>query len=701
MKKTLFILLAVMLCMFINAYTVNAVSEKDILKSIVLYTQTSNYQLGDKMTFNVEATEEISSMKITFYNPVSKDGHYYGSFVVDLTGNCSSGNNTKCTFDGYIPEIIDGYYATDENDFIEMTIYPGTYEMSSISVYDKDGNLTRYTTNKEYADSSDFLYYPTKIGVNIKELKKDGPDILKSIALYTQTSNYYIGDKMIFNVETTEEISSMNISFYNPVSKDGHYYGMFTVYLTPDGSYNGSMRSYSGYIPKTIAGYYAADENGRTEMTIYPGTYEMSSIFVYDKSGNIIRYTTNKEYADISEFLYYEPKIEINLKEPTADELNDVNFTLNKLKLKSQTATIGGQVPLDVKYSYNDTNKKIKSIYLIFRDSSKKKTFTTYVKSLFSNPYFIVASSADVATYKLDSIGVTFEALDGTNNTIIINGASNSGKYSEIFNQNLTINKSTGDDNSENERLYFSAHELNDEVYKKIQNSKDDSIIIDADNYTIIPLQLFDIIKNSKKNLIVKHNNNEWIFNGEDIKVSKDIDVLMNFYEINNSNISNNLKKSLNGEGVILEFPDNGDLPGNVLIRIKDTEIISKLTGDKYYIYYADTKNDKLNKVALEVQKTSEGYIEFYINHNSKYVISSTEIKDQTVLGEDDSLLAKNTLLNEETKSLNKEVNPILLYSLIAFACVLIVIIVTTKIIKTHNKTVANKENNNLKENLE
>ena len=33
---------------------------------------------------------------------------------------------------------------------------------------------------------------------------------------------------------------------------------------------------------------------------------------------------------------------------------------------------------------------------------------------------------------------------------------------------------------------------------KKIQDSKDDSIIIDTDNSTIIQLQLFDLVKNRK-----------------------------------------------------------------------------------------------------------------------------------------------------------------------------------------------------------
>ena len=129
MKKVkLFLLLFLIAAIYTtNIKCVAAEDGKDILKSVALYTQTSNYEVGDKMTFNIDATEEISSMKISFYNHVSKDGHYYGSFTVDLTGKCSSGEQTRCTFDGIIPEKIEGYYGTADNDHIEMTIYPGTY----------------------------------------------------------------------------------------------------------------------------------------------------------------------------------------------------------------------------------------------------------------------------------------------------------------------------------------------------------------------------------------------------------------------------------------------------------------------------------------------------------------------------------------------------------------------------------------------
>jgi hypothetical protein len=141
----------------------------NILKSIALYTYTSNYRVGDKMIFNVDATNEIGSMIITFYNPVSFDGHYYGHFNISLVGKCTSNNSTKCTFEGYIPEKNEKYYGTTENNNNEMYIYPGTYEVSSIFVYDNNGNLIRYTTDKEFADSSEFLYYPAKIKINIEE----------------------------------------------------------------------------------------------------------------------------------------------------------------------------------------------------------------------------------------------------------------------------------------------------------------------------------------------------------------------------------------------------------------------------------------------------------------------------------------------------------------------------------------------------
>lgn len=684
MKKTKLFLLLFLFAVFyvINIDHVKAEEGKNILKLITLQGETNNYQVGDKITFNVSATEEISSMKITFRNSVSKDGHYYGSFVVDLTGSCSQGTSPSCTFTGYIPEKIDGYYGTDENNHIEMTIYSGSYGINTIFVYDKDGNLTHYTTDKEYADSSDFLYYQFKIGINVKGTEtREIHDILKNISLVTRKNQYYLGDKLVFNVESTDEISSIAIFL------DGPTY--FYINLIPECPTNNKTKcTFTGYIPRTRAGYIATIENGRTELEIVEGTYKLSDIIVYDKNGEYIRYTNKKEVADKDEETLYNQyeTASFNIKEPTGDELNDVNFVLNKFTLKNQTAAIGKPASLDIKYSYEDTKKKLKSIYLVFRDSNKKRTFTSVVKSLYNNPYVIVASSADLGTYRLDGIGITFETKDGTENTIILNATSNGGKYSNIFNQTIEVTEK-----EDGSILYLSAEELDNEIYQKIINSSEETVIIDADNYTIIPSKIFDLIKENTKKLVIRYNENEWIFNGVDIKTAKDINVLINFYKMNASDISENLKKVLNEETVIIDFPNNGELPGDVLIRLKNSEIIDRLNGEKYYIYYVDNESGKLKKVALEIEKTADGYIEFYINHNSKYLITSTEITDQTILGEDDSAFAKNNKTTEEPKTLNR--TSILKYLPIVVAIILIIIVLIV-IIKKYNKTPKNENNN-------
>ena len=696
MKKKILIIFVFMLCMFgvKNVYAECTWKENfftDSKMSLMHFYQTTSrtkHKVGD--------TINVSFYTATIYDKIDSD-----SVIEVLLKSTSTGEIVSVELSSFGLSNADNKQAYDGSYVIPDTFKLGEYVYYGLNIKKQDQDnqaCGRYIFNaNDLEDNKD--YYAVEIGfpsdyktITVVDDNKPENDILKSVSLYTYTSNYYIGDKMTFNVETTEEISSMNITFAAKESNDGHGYGSFTVYLTPEGPHT-NIRSFSGYIPKTIAGYYGTQENGRTEMTVYPGTYEVSSIFVYDTNGKLIRYTTDKKYSEDSDFIYYPYIIGINLKEPTSDELNDVNFVLEKLSIKDQKASIGKDVSLDIDYSYDNTNKTIKSIYLIFRDSSKKRTFTSYVKALTEDPFFIVAASADLTTYKLDSIGVTFEAKDGTNNTIILNSESASGKYKELFSQELTIEESTEDPTNKDKPLYFSAEELNNEVFSRIKDNKDETeVVINADNYTIIPAELFDLIKDDNKQLIVQYNNNEWIFKGTNIKNSKNIDVTIKIYDINESDLGDNLKSSLENGTLIIEFANNGDLPEEALIRIKDQKILNKLTEDKYYIYYADTENSKLDKVALEVQKTADGYIEFYIKHNSKYVLSSKEISDDKIIGKDDVSLNIN---NELIKESNKNNNNILLYLIIALVCITLIVILVIFLKKKKNHKNEVIENNN------
>ena len=169
----------------------------------------------------------------------------------------------------------------------------------------------------------------------------------------------------------------------------------------------------------------------------------------------------------------------------------------------------------------------------------------------------------------------------------------------------------------------------------------------------------------------------------------------MKFYSLEDSDISSEIKNALGDKAILVEFPENGQLPGMALVRLKDDEISELLKKDRFFVYYVDEENNKLNKVALELQKSYDGYIEFYINHNSKYVISLTEVEDDSVLGEDDSVLSNNTLLVKENDT--QDSNTLLLYVAIgvgAFIILLLIIIIIMmgKKSKKENKSVEKSE---------
>ena len=702
-KKIILLLLIVFSCFFATKnvyadicellpdssfYEITGVSLKEIHPALGV----KDVKVGDKIeiVLKIEGNvDNISRYTLIFKNAASTDMSNY--FLKDVKPVDSSNGNE---YVGYF--IVDKSFGVGNEwkyDSIHLEVNGKTLSPESTSNYcgqylfdSNDSHIGAYGSYVENGFDKSFKILAEEDPGNTETPGaiegKDGPDILKSFTLKSQSNKFYLGDKISFNVETTGNINTIAVFFYNTVS------GTNYIYLTPDGNQDGPVRTYSGYIPKTGSGYYATAENGRTEMTIKPGSFEINSIFLYTSLGKngYIRYTNNRDYANSGEFLYYDSKIKLDLMEPTADKLNDVNFVIDELKLNKNSAAIGDNVPMSFKYTYDNSNKKVKSIYLIFKNLSKNQTFTSYVKGLPNNPSFMIPSSADTSSYVLSSIGVNFEATDGTNNTVIFDGNTSSGKYKEIFSQELAVDASNG--NEINGKISLSTEELSEEVFKRIQESDEKEVTIDADNETIIPLKLFNIIKESNKNLIIKYKGNELRFNGADIKSPKDLDVLMKLYNIGDSDISDNLKEALNGDAVVVEFPNNGGLPGNALFRVKETDLISKLNTNKYYIYYANTENDTLDKVALDVQKTSDGYIEFYINHHSKYVITTQEIKDEEVLGEDDAVLESNeelvvskktTTVGEEKKDSSKIILIIVLSAVILVLVVVFVILIVNR----------------------
>ena len=69
------------------------------------------------------------------------------------------------------------------------------------------------------------------------------------------------------------------------------------------------------------------------------------------------------------------------------------------------------------------------------------------------------------------------------------------------------------------------------------------------------------------------------------------------------------------------------------------------LDTDKVYVYYFNEENQKLEKIAYELEIV-DGFFQFYINHNSDYVMTSNKVDDIFV----DEVSSKEIYENNQEK---------------------------------------------------
>ena len=135
---------------------------------------------------------------------------------------------------------------------------------------------------------------------------------------------------------------------------------------------------------------------------------------------------------------------------------------------------------------------------------------------------------------------------------------------------------------------------------------------------------------------------------------------------------------------------------GETLIKINSKDVEKYFDSEVLYVYYYDEANDNILKVAMEVQK-NDGFFEFYINHDSKYILTSEKIKENNSNIENDSALNENT---KEKDNSPKNSNNIVLYISIG-ASALVVAIITCVLIAKKNKTNKPTKNDTVSKTIE
>lgn len=677
MKKGKLLVLLFAVFMFFSTVNVNAdvrvcdrISDDEAKETITSVKIRENgnkeYKPGDKVYVDVTGLPRDKNVELQILlRTVDTSAHYEGLYLKNIVSK--DGNSSSAYF--VIPDTIT---FGEELEVWGINYYRTTDEVKNV-VYDDNGK--EYKFYKEvcafYASDEDVeknvsedRNVTIKASGKIKIIDKtiDTRDLLEDISV---EKNYaYFGGKLTFNVKTAEPVKSATLTFYSNERDDLGNSASFSLDLFSNGESN--EFSYTVNTPT-----YGVND-------VWAGHYKLNNIILYYNDNTYANYTTDEIYVKYyNDKQFYEKNLEITLDKPINDMLKDSNFSFKEMKLDSEKTSIGSTVPIKFDWYYNTPNVMLQSVMLNFYDETNKTMFSTYLKTISPETSIIIPSSAKEGEYVLRSITMMFDSYVGETNIMIFDKDSIADEYKSIFEQKIVIEPKKEETNGLSV-LYYSSDELNNDIFDVIKKSKENSIItIYADTKTVIPSDLFDSIKETTKQVIIENNKNEWVFNGTDIEFSKPVDVSMKFYGVEELDSDSKIKEALGEKSIVLDFPDNGELPGKALIRIKDQNVFDKLDGDKFYVYHIDENNNKLNKVAFEIQKSYNGYLEFYINHNSKYVITNEEVEDDDVIGKDDDVIVQNEPDANNTSSKDeKDLSPVILGVIVAGVVVLIIAIV-------------------------
>lgn len=376
-------------------------------------------------------------------------------------------------------------------------------------------------------------------------------------------------------------------------------------------------------------------------------TYHVTDVLLVGKNNDNTTFT--KQYSSYGNNVYdFEASLIIQ-----KEEEEKVPEEVEKVLLKSIFLETSKAKMTDKVYVTLDSDLELNSVKLTFTSTSNK-TFHVYVQSLTNKPYFEIPTTVESDTYSLVSA-----TLISQDETVIYSLNGEEGSLQFAFHSSLQIT------NENEDNFIYNNEDINANIVAKLYSTNENTnITINADAKTLINSELFDVIKGKEKTLTINYHNNQIVFNGKNINSSKTIDVAMLVKNVTSNEDINKLV----AKGIIVSFPDNGNLPGDALIRIKATKNIQRVLEDTIHIYYFNETDNNFFEIQTDVKKTEDDYYEFTINHNSNYLLVNEKLDKQ--------LIAESSSSNVVSFQKSNKINLLL----IAIG-ILVIIIVTVGII--------------------
>ncbi len=560
-------------------------------------TSTSAKQ-GDIVSFVVDAEDDISGINEILIDYIIEDPNgLYTYMIVGLSkkgmkpSNGPEGlndfQNGKHTYSGYIPS----------------TTKLGTYKLFTIHILDANRNTTNYCVGDHFCSLYEGAGYK-KLDIDYSMTIAKGnvdnePPTLKEFKV--STNNAKVGEEVKYTVKATDPSGIKEVALF----VDNNSYLLSKV----------ANDTYEVTVTFNTAGTHVFKQLSLMDEKNNDGAFfYKSQKGIYSEENNKFDFENGK----------YDVKVTgADGSTTTADPV------LNKIVISKTKVTPPGVIDI---YYYASPNSEVRIV--IYNKDKEKNTNGIHINQ--------AGWQKDKYVYHLELNQYT-EPGRYCIEAVVMNDFGYEAHYTsrDDYKPNGIVKKLDKEyyfDVVEDYKSDVATSITNNSIEDKIKNAKEGAVIaIDTTKSTKVKKSIFEAIKGTNKTIVLESNGIQWHFNGKDITNPKDISIdtkisyvekyIEEFNEDENGEL---IETWRNEKALVLEFPQNGDLPGKALIKVKaDYAFRQYLNSDDLFLYYQH--GDMYDIISENIMASYDEFYEFYLDHNSTYYLTNKKLADKKI----------------------------------------------------------------------
>ena len=606
--KKYFMILLLMLISTTGIAIVNAATPDTtppVLKSISMKSTKKAYNVGDNVYFNINASDAVSGIEFIKIGICLYDKDFKNTGIYPCRGNDPTNRVDLNVYD----------FPNNSHIVLPNKLVKGKFIVEDLWMCDKRSNCASYSLNmgSGYDEKEGFFELKNYVFFNVNsdlEFNKDSQINDYSLKdLKFSKASLTPGEQLkITAVVSNTNVDYLSVDFYN--EKNDTY---ASTELHYDSLNSNGERVFIGYL----------------DCPYKNGTYKIDglSMMIETDVGH-----ANGTGVDTDKFQY-------TLK--VSGNKNSVvkpNFKLKKIMYENKKLIAPSvyKLSLQIEDKNSLVNEAIVTVLNKNGKGQKLEEVLKLDKNGYLTGYFDIDQFTPTGEYYIYDINFGMRSSDG--------GWIDSDVY-DVLNKNIKFKQLTLFEVIDSDFYDLITSTTDKALISKISNASNNAKIgINAVNDSIIKSEVFQAIQGTDKTIYVESNGIQWVFNGQKITTPKDIDTKITLNKIENDILKEKVGKYID-KGIIVNFKDNGELPGVALVKIKTDYVLRDYLGtaNLQVYHYNGSDNQMFEEVANDISVTKDYDLQFYISHNSSFIISNRKVDEKLI-----SNNKKDLKINEE-----------------------------------------------------